>query len=69
MNDNRKSNILMSENIKQKRLTILEYFDAYIFYAYIFGLLFIYMKGNSIRILQKDSKSFLRIYKWLSTKK
>ena len=30
MNDNPKNNILMSENIRQKRLTILEYFDAYI---------------------------------------
>ena len=34
MNDNRKNNILMSENIKQKRLTILEYFDAYIYHHY-----------------------------------
>ena len=29
MNNNPKNNILMSENIKQKGLTILEYFDAY----------------------------------------
>ena len=29
-NDNPNINILMSENIKQKRLKILEYFDAYI---------------------------------------
>ena len=34
MNDNPKNNILMSENIKQKRLTILEYFDAYIYHHY-----------------------------------
>ena len=31
MNDNLKNSILMSENIRQKRLTILGYFDAYIF--------------------------------------
>ena len=30
MNDNPKNNILMSENIRQNRPTILEYFDAYI---------------------------------------
>ena len=30
MNDNLKNNILMSENIRQKRLKILEYLDAYI---------------------------------------
>ena len=30
MNDNPKNNILLLENTKQKRLTILEYFDAYI---------------------------------------
>ena len=29
MNDNQKNNILVSENIKQERLTILEYFNAY----------------------------------------
>ena len=29
-NDNPNINILMSENIRQKRLKILEYFDAYI---------------------------------------
>ena len=29
MNNNPKNNILMSEKIKQKRLTVLEYFDAY----------------------------------------
>ena len=34
MNDNPKNNILMSENIRQKRLTILEYFDAYICHHY-----------------------------------
>ena len=28
MNDNPENKILMSENIRQKRLTILEYFDA-----------------------------------------
>ena len=30
MNDNPKNNILVLENIRQKRLTILEYFNAYI---------------------------------------
>ena len=30
MNDNPKNNILMFENIRQKRLTILEQYDAYI---------------------------------------
>ena len=30
MKDNPKNNILLSENIRQKRLRILEYFDAYI---------------------------------------
>ena len=30
MNDHPKNNILVSENIRQKRLIILEYFDAYI---------------------------------------
>ena len=34
MNDNQKNNILMSENIRQKRITILEYFDAYIRYHF-----------------------------------
>ena len=34
MNDNQKNNILMSENIRQKRITILEYFDAYICYHF-----------------------------------
>ena len=34
MNDNPKNNILISENIRQKRLTILEYFDAFICYHY-----------------------------------
>ena len=29
-NDNPESNILLSENIRQKRLTVLEYFVAYI---------------------------------------
>ena len=29
MNDNPKNNILLSENIRQRRLTILEYFDKY----------------------------------------
>ena len=30
MNDHPKNNILVSKNIRQKRLIILEYFDAYI---------------------------------------
>ena len=34
MNDNPKNNILMSENIRQKRLTIMEYFDPYICHHY-----------------------------------
>ena len=34
MNDNPKNNILLLENIRQKRLTILEYFDAYIYHHY-----------------------------------
>ena len=34
MSDNPKNNILMSENIKQKRLTILEHFDEYIYHHY-----------------------------------
>ena len=34
MNDNPKNNILLSENIIQKRLRILEYFDAYICHYY-----------------------------------
>ena len=35
MNDNPKNNILLSENIRQKkRLTILEYFDTYICHHY-----------------------------------
>ena len=29
MNDNVKNNILVSENIRQKELTVLEYFDVY----------------------------------------
>ena len=37
MNDNLKNNILMSENIRQKRLTVLEYFDAYIYHHYQFN--------------------------------
>ena len=35
-NNNLENNILMSENIRQKRLTILEYFDAYICHQVIF---------------------------------
>ena len=34
MNDNPKNNIFMSENIRQKGLTILKYFDAYICHHY-----------------------------------
>ena len=34
MNDNPKNKIFLSENIRQKRLTILEYFDAYICHHY-----------------------------------
>ena len=34
MNDSPKNNILLSENIRHKRLTILEYFDAYICHHY-----------------------------------
>ena len=34
MNNNPKNNILMSENITQKRPTILEYLDAYICHHY-----------------------------------
>ena len=34
MNNNPKNNIIMSENIRQKRLTIPEYFDAYIYHHY-----------------------------------
>ena len=34
MNDNLKNNILMSENITEKRLKVLEYLDAYISYHY-----------------------------------
>ena len=30
MNDNPKNNILMSENIRQKSLIVMEYFDLYI---------------------------------------
>ena len=34
MNDNPENNILMSENIRQKILAILEYFDAYLYHHY-----------------------------------
>ena len=34
INDNPKNNILMPENIRQKRLGILKYFDAYICHHY-----------------------------------
>ena len=34
MNDNPKNNMLLSENIRQKKLTMLEYFDAYICHDY-----------------------------------
>ena len=34
MNGNPKNSILMSGNIRQKRLVILEYFDAYICHHY-----------------------------------
>ena len=34
MNDNPKNNILMSESIRQKRLRMLEYFDAYVCHHY-----------------------------------
>ena len=34
MNNNPKNNIIMSENIRQKRLTIPKYFDAYIYHHY-----------------------------------
>ena len=33
-NNNPKNEILLSKNIRQKRLTILEYFDAYICHHY-----------------------------------
>ena len=35
-NDNLENKILMSENIRQKRLSILEYFDAHICHQVIF---------------------------------
>ena len=35
MNENPKNNILVSENMTQKRVTILEYFDAYICHRYM----------------------------------
>ena len=34
INDNPKINILMSENIRYRRVKILEYFDAYICHYY-----------------------------------
>ena len=34
MNDDPKNNILMCENIRQIRLTILEYFNTYICHHY-----------------------------------
>ena len=34
MNDNLKNNILLLENIRQKGLTIVKYFDAYICHYY-----------------------------------
>ena len=61
MNDNPKNNILMSENIRQKRLTILEYFSAYIYHhyqpkTYVFRL--IMMTNICIEIFQ-NCLSFL----------
>ena len=52
MNDNPKNNILMSENIKQKRLTILEYFDAYIYHHYHHDFRLIMMINICIQIFQ-----------------
>ena len=34
MNDNLKNNILLSENVPEQRLTIVEYFHAYICHHY-----------------------------------
>ena len=45
-NDNPNINILMSENIRQKRLKILEYFDAYICHHYQDVLDMIGLKRN-----------------------
>ena len=37
INDNPKINILMSENIRYKRVKILEYFDAYVIIINLLG--------------------------------
>ena len=52
MNDNPKNNILMSENIIQKRLTILEYLDAYICHHYEPKIRLIMMTNICIEIFQ-----------------
>ena len=58
MNENPKNNILMSENITEKRLTILECFDAYISHHYqsktflcLFVLLSLFYLFSDIKML------------------
>ena len=55
MNNNEKNNILVSENIRQKRLTILEYFDAYICHHYM-------MTNMCIEIFQNCYNLFCLIF-------
>ena len=39
MNDNPKNSVFLSENVRKKRLTILEYFDAYMCHHYEFKII------------------------------
>ena len=61
MNENPKNNILLSENIRQKRLTILEYFDAYIchHYQHHYHFRLITMANICIEIFQNCESFFV----------
>ena len=62
----------MSENIKQKRLTILEYFDAYIYHHYepnglVLLLMFFFstlliVKSEQIVVLTKEEEYLVNIF-------
>ena len=65
MNDNPKNNVLMSDDIRQKRPTILKYLDAYICHFCLissdikmlfFGLSFILYRCDKIIYKRKSNK-------------
>ena len=58
MNDNLKNNILITENIKQKRLTILDYFDAYICHHYQLKV------DNDDKHMHRNTPELLVLFVW-----